>query len=112
MTIFQFVVDGLTFEDSKLKKKDFSAANFNIISKIALAILEKDTTFKASKKQKRLKAALDDRYREKLLKGINMKAHATDYYYYNYFFHFPTVQIILCQHLLLFLLLKTLEIGI
>jgi len=35
---------------------------------MALAILEKDKTFKASKKQKRLKAALNDSYREKLLK--------------------------------------------
>jgi predicted transposase YbfD/YdcC len=63
-----WTLDVIFNEDSKLKKKDFSAANFNIISKIALAILEKDTSFKASKRQKRLKAALDDNYREKLLK--------------------------------------------
>ena len=63
-----WTLDVIFNEDRKLKKKDFSAANFNIINKMALAILEKDKTFKASKKQKRLKAALNDSYREKLLK--------------------------------------------
>lgn len=63
-----WTLDVIFNEDRKLKKKDFSAANFNIINKIALAILEKDKTFKASKNQKRLKAALNDSYREKLLK--------------------------------------------
>lgn len=63
-----WTLDVIFNEDRKLKKKDFSAANFNIINKMALAILEKDKTFKASKNQKRLKAALNDSYREKLLK--------------------------------------------
>ncbi len=63
-----WTLDVIFNEDKKLKKKDFSAANFNIINKIALAILEKETTFKGPKTRKRLKAALDDRYREKLLK--------------------------------------------
>jgi predicted transposase YbfD/YdcC len=55
-------------EDSLLKKKDYSARNFNIIAKIALALLEKETSLKASKKKKRLFAALKDDYREKVLK--------------------------------------------
>ena len=63
-----WTLDVVFNEDSHLKKKNNSAANFNIINKMALTILEKDTTFKASKKRKRLKAALDDNYREKLLK--------------------------------------------
>ncbi|MGM0620476.1 MAG: hypothetical protein ACQETJ_05490 [Bacteroidota bacterium] len=42
--------------------KDISAANFNAINKMALAIVEKDTTRKASKRQ--IKADLNDSYRE------------------------------------------------
>lgn len=63
-----WTLDVIFNEDRKLKKKDFSAANFNIINKMALAILEKETTLKGPKTRKRLKAALDDSYREKLLK--------------------------------------------
>ncbi len=55
-------------EDNLLKKKDYSARNFNIIAKIALALLEKEPSLKASKKKKRLFAALKDDYREKVLK--------------------------------------------
>lgn len=55
-------------EDGHQKKKDYSAVNFKIVNKIALSILEKDEEFKAPLKRKRLKAALDDSYREQLLK--------------------------------------------
>jgi predicted transposase YbfD/YdcC len=61
-----WTLDVIFNEDRKLKKKNFFTANFNIINKMALAIMEKDTTLKASKRQKRLKAAFNDSYHEKL----------------------------------------------
>ncbi len=48
---------------------DYSAINFSTINKVALAILEKDNSIKASKPRKMAKAALNDEYRTKLLKG-------------------------------------------
>ncbi len=56
-------------EDAALKKKDNAAINFNIINKFVLTILEKDKTTKGSKPSKRAKAALDDNFREGLLKS-------------------------------------------
>lgn len=63
-----WVLDVVFNEDESLKKKDNSPANFNIVTKVALALLEKEQSFKASKKGKRHNAALDDSYREKILK--------------------------------------------
>lgn len=63
-----WVLDVVFNEDSSLKKKDNSAVNFNIITKVALALLEKEQSMKASKNGKRQNAALDDSYREKILK--------------------------------------------
>ena len=63
-----WMLDVVFNEDSSLKKKDNSAINFNIVTKMALTLLEKEQTMKASKKGKRENAALDDRYREKILK--------------------------------------------
>lgn len=60
-------LDVIFNEDSSLKKKDHSAINFNMIVKVALALLEKEQTFKASKNGKRTRAALDDSYRQKIL---------------------------------------------
>ena len=60
--------DEIFNEDSSLKKKDHSAINFNMIVKVALALLERERTFKASKNGKRTKAALDNCYRQKILK--------------------------------------------
>ncbi len=62
-------LDVIFKEDSSLKKTNYSAINFNIINKVALAILEKDNSIKASKPRKMAKAALNDEYRTKLLKG-------------------------------------------
>ena len=53
-------------EDDSLKKKGNSASNFNIILKMALSMLENEKT-KMSKPNKRLKSALSDPYREKVL---------------------------------------------
>lgn len=63
-----WVLDVIFNEDKSLKKKDNAAVNLNMITKIALALIEKDQSFKASKKGRRERAALDDRYREKIMK--------------------------------------------
>ncbi|MFV0507296.1 MAG: ISAs1 family transposase [Bacteroidales bacterium] len=56
-------------EDRNLKKKENSAQNFNVVNKMALALLERENSTKASKPSKRTKAALSDKYREKLIWG-------------------------------------------
>lgn len=56
-------------EDSSLKKKGNSAVNYNIIAKMALNIIERETESKSSKPQKRKRAALDDEFRSKLIAG-------------------------------------------
>ena len=56
-------------EDASLKKKGNSPMNFNIITKIALTHIEREKSTKMSKNSKRLKAALDDKYRTKILKS-------------------------------------------
>lgn len=63
-----WVLNVIFNEDNSLKKKDHSAVNFNMIVKVTLALLEQEQTFKASKNGKRTRAALDDWYREKILK--------------------------------------------
>ena len=60
-------LDVLFKEDESLKKKGNSAVNYNIILKLALAMLEKEKSRKISKPAKRLTAALNDKYREKIL---------------------------------------------
>jgi predicted transposase YbfD/YdcC len=55
-------------EDASLKNKGDSPINFNIITKLALALIEQEKSTKMSKNSKRLKAALDDKYRAKILK--------------------------------------------
>ena len=60
-------LDVIFKEDASLKKKGDSPMNFNIIAKIALALIEREKSTKMSKNSKRLKAALDDKYRTKIL---------------------------------------------
>ena len=62
-------LDVIFKEDASLKKKGDSPMNFNIITKIALALIEREKSTKMSKNSKRLKAALDDKYRTKILKS-------------------------------------------
>ena len=62
-----WTLDVIFKEDESLKKKGDSPVNFNIVRKIALAMIEKEDSIKKSKNVKRLKAALDDKYREKVL---------------------------------------------
>lgn len=61
-------LDVLFKEDASLKKNGNSASNYNIILKQALAMIEKEKSRKLSKPVKRLTAALDDKYRERILK--------------------------------------------
>ncbi len=52
-------------EDKSTKRKDNFAANFNIISKIAMTLIDKEKSKKKSLMKKRLLAAWNDNYREK-----------------------------------------------
>jgi hypothetical protein len=55
-------------EDASLKKKDHSALNYNMIAKMALHLIDMESSTKKSKPSKRLLSALDDKYREEILK--------------------------------------------
>lgn len=55
-------------EDKQFKKKDNSASNFNIITKIAMTLLDKEKTKNQSLGKKRLLAAWNDEYRETILR--------------------------------------------
>lgn len=54
-------------EDGQLKRAGNSAQNFNLISKIALAMIDNEKSTKNSKPNKRLMAACSDQYREKVM---------------------------------------------
>jgi predicted transposase YbfD/YdcC len=64
-----WTLDTIFKEDNSLKKKGNSALNYNIIAKMALTIIERETESKSSKPQKRKRAALDDEFRSKLIAG-------------------------------------------
>jgi predicted transposase YbfD/YdcC len=61
-------LDVIFKEDGQLKRKGNSAQNFNIISKTALGLIDNEKTAKMSKPMKRLRASIDDNYRELILK--------------------------------------------
>jgi len=61
-------LDVIFNEDGQLKRKGNSPKNFNIISKVALGLIENEKTANMSKPLKRLRAALNDSYREKIMK--------------------------------------------
>ena len=63
-----WVLDVVFKEDQSLKKKGQSALNYNIMTKVALSLIEKENSTKKSKFIKRQSAALDDNYRAKILK--------------------------------------------
>lgn len=63
-----WALDVIFKEDASLMKKGNSAINFSIVNKMALAMLEREKSTKMSKPSKRLKAALDDDYRNLILK--------------------------------------------
>ncbi|TAG51213.1 MAG: ISAs1 family transposase, partial [Cytophagales bacterium] len=60
-------LDVIFKEDFQLKRKGNSSANFNVIIKMSLGLIEAEKTTKKSKPLKRLMASLDDDYREKIL---------------------------------------------
>lgn len=62
-----WTLDVLFGEDASRKRKGNAAENFNIVLKTALGLIVGETTLKKSKKNKRMLAAYDYRYREKLL---------------------------------------------
>jgi predicted transposase YbfD/YdcC len=62
-----WVLDVTFNEDASRKRKNNEAENFNMLLKSTIALLANDKTPKFSKKRKRLQAALDPEYREKLL---------------------------------------------
>jgi predicted transposase YbfD/YdcC len=61
-------LDVIFKEDGQLKRKGNSAQNFNVIAKVALGLIDNEKTEKVSKPLKRLKAVIDDKYRETILK--------------------------------------------
>ena len=54
-------------EDGQLKREGNSAQNFNLISKIALAMIDAEKSTKDSKPNKRIRAACSDKFRELVL---------------------------------------------
>jgi len=63
-----WVLDVVFKEDQSLKKKGNSALNFNIMTKVALSLIDQEKYSKKSKVIKRQSAALDDNYRAKILR--------------------------------------------
>ena len=62
-----WVLDVTFGEDASRKRKQNEAENFNIVLKSVMVLLSNDKSKKVSKKNKRFKAALNHKYREKLL---------------------------------------------
>lgn len=60
-------LDVIFKEDFQLKRKGNSSENFNIVAKLALALIDAEKSIKKSKPIKRLRASIDDSYREKIL---------------------------------------------
>ncbi len=60
-------LDVIFKEDESLKKKGNSALKYGLMAKMALVLIEKETTPKMSKPIKRYRAALDDNFRAKIL---------------------------------------------
>ena len=65
-----WVLDVTFREDECRIRKDAAPENFAIMRHVALNLLKSDVSWKASMKRKRLKAALDDNYREIVIKQI------------------------------------------
>lgn len=61
-------LDVIFGEDGQLKRTGNSAQNFNMVSKIALAMIDAEKSTKDSKPNKRIRAACSDKFRELVLK--------------------------------------------
>jgi len=55
-------------EDNQLKRKGNSVENFNMMTKVALALIDNEKSTKKSKPTKRFKASINDKYREMIMK--------------------------------------------
>lgn len=62
-----WMLDVVFAEDMSRRRAGHSAANFNIISKIALGLIERSPYKKKSKRQRRFKAGFDPAFRETVL---------------------------------------------
>lgn len=62
-----WTMDVIFGEDAALKKKVNTALNYQIITKMALAIIERESQSKLTKPKGRQRAALDDKFRSTLL---------------------------------------------
>lgn len=60
-------LDVIFKEDFSLKRKGNSTENFNMVTKLALALIDAEKSINKSKPIKRLRASIDDSYREKIL---------------------------------------------
>jgi predicted transposase YbfD/YdcC len=60
-------LDVIFKEDLQLKRNGNSAENFNMVTKLSLALLDSENSIKKSKPLKRLRASIDDTYREKII---------------------------------------------
>lgn len=61
-------LDVIFKEDGQLKRKGNSAQNFNVISKTALGLIDNEKSTNLSKPMKRLRASIDDAFRELIMK--------------------------------------------
>ena len=61
-----WMLDVVFNEDQSRRRASNSASNFNMVAKVALALIEK-VPLKKSKRQRRFKAGFDPRFREKVL---------------------------------------------
>ena len=70
----QHYVLGVVFrEDASRSRRGFAASNLALIRRLALNLLNLDTSLQRSKRRKRLKALLNDRYLMSLL-GLSLEA--------------------------------------
>ena len=68
-----YVLDVVFREDASRSRRGFAASNLALIRRLALNLLNLDTTLQRSKRRKRLKALLNDRYLLSLL-GLSLEA--------------------------------------
>lgn len=61
-------LDVIFKEDGQLKRKGNSAENFNVVSKVALTLVDNEKSTPFSKPMKRMKASHDDAFRELIMK--------------------------------------------
>lgn len=61
-------LDVIFKEDGQLKRRGNSAENFNVVSKVALALVDNEKSTAFSKPMKRMKASHDDAFRELIMK--------------------------------------------